>query len=54
MTNRVINAIKPGLVVLVTAGTCGIGYVISKAFLDHGCHVYISRGFVILNAGSLP
>ena len=41
MTNKVINAIKPGLVVLVTAGASGIGYVISKAFLDHGCHVHI-------------
>ncbi len=41
MTNRVINAIKPGLVVLVTAGANGIGYVISKAFLDHGCQVHV-------------
>ena len=41
MTNTVINAIRPGLVVLVTAGANGIGRVISKAFLDHGCHVHI-------------
>ncbi len=41
MTKKVINAIKPGLVVLVTAGASGIGSFISKAFLDHGCHVHI-------------
>ena len=41
MTMKVINAIEPGLVVLVTAGASGIGYVISKAFLDHGCRVHI-------------
>jgi len=39
--NKVINAIKPGLVVLVTAGASGIGRVISESFLDHGCHVHI-------------
>jgi NAD(P)-dependent dehydrogenase (short-subunit alcohol dehydrogenase family) len=41
MTKKVINAIEPGLVVLVTAGASGIGNAISKAFLDHGCHVHI-------------
>ncbi len=41
MTKKVINAIEPGLVVLVTAGASGIGYVISKAFIDHGCQVHI-------------
>jgi NAD(P)-dependent dehydrogenase (short-subunit alcohol dehydrogenase family) len=41
MTEKIINAIKPGLVVLVTAGASGIGRVISESFLDHGCHVHI-------------
>jgi len=41
MSDQVINAIKPGLVVLVTAGASGIGRVIAKSFLAHGCHVHI-------------
>ena len=41
MTKKVINAIPPGLVVLVTAGAGGIGRTMAKSFLDHGCHVHI-------------
>jgi NAD(P)-dependent dehydrogenase (short-subunit alcohol dehydrogenase family) len=41
MAEKIINSIRPGLVVLVTAGASGIGRVISESFLDHGCHVHI-------------
>jgi NAD(P)-dependent dehydrogenase (short-subunit alcohol dehydrogenase family) len=41
MAEKIINTIRPGLVVLVTAGASGIGRVISESFLDHGCHVHI-------------
>jgi len=41
MKERLINRIKPGLVVLVTAGASGIGRVISETFLAHGCSVHI-------------
>jgi len=41
MSAKVINAIKPGLVVLVTAGASGIGRAIARSFLAHGCHVHI-------------
>jgi len=41
MNNRLISAIKPGLVVLVTAGASGIGRIISESFLAHGSKVHI-------------
>lgn len=41
MSDQVINAIKPGLVVLVTAGASGIGRAIARSFLAHACHVHI-------------
>ncbi len=41
MAKKPITAIRPGKVVLVTAGASGIGRAISRAFLDHGCLVHI-------------
>jgi NAD(P)-dependent dehydrogenase (short-subunit alcohol dehydrogenase family) len=41
MTDKIINLIKPGLVVLVTAGASGIGRVIAESFLAHGCYVHV-------------
>ena len=41
MSDKVINSIKPGLIVLVTAGASGIGRAIARSFLAHGCHVHI-------------
>jgi len=41
MSAKIINSIKPGLVVLVTAGASGIGRAIARSFLAHDCHVHI-------------
>ena len=41
MPDKIINNIKPGMVVLVTAGAAGIGRAISRSFLDHECHVHV-------------
>ena len=41
MSMNTINAIKPGLIVLVTAGASGIGRMIAKTFLEHDCRVHI-------------
>jgi len=41
MSAKVINSIKPGLVVLVTAGANGVGRAIARSFLAHGCRVHI-------------
>ena len=41
MTDRLINAIDPELVVMVTAGASGIGRVIAETFLSHGSRVHV-------------
>jgi len=41
MNNSAINAIKPGLIVLVTAGASGIGRAIAETFLTHGSRVHV-------------
>ena len=36
-----IKSLKPGMVVLVTAGASGIGRVIAESFLAHHCAVHV-------------
>jgi NAD(P)-dependent dehydrogenase (short-subunit alcohol dehydrogenase family) len=41
MKDKLINSIKPGLVVMITAGASGIGRVIAETFLSHGSRVHV-------------
>src|SRR5208282_1285719 len=41
MSETIINGVKPGLRVLVTAAADGIGRVIADRFIDHGARVYV-------------
>ena len=41
MTDTIVNGLKPGLRVAVTAGADGIGRAIAETFIAHGAHVHV-------------
>ena len=41
MPGNLMQSLKPGMVVLVTAGASGIGRVIAQSFLAHHCAVHV-------------
>ena len=41
MTGTIVNGVKPGLQVFVSAGAAGIGRAIADTFHDHGAKIYV-------------